>query len=54
MTTAKTGTLCEFAPLWDAMFGRPRIEDGYIVPGTTPGVIDDLVKPVAFEDLGTG
>jgi len=53
MTTAKTATLCEFAPLWDAMFGRPTIEDGYIVPGTTPGVVEDLIKPVTFDVLGS-
>ena len=53
MTTAKAATLCEFAPLWDAMFGRPLIEDGYIIPAVTPGVTEDLVKTVEFETLGS-
>jgi hypothetical protein len=35
------------------MFGRPIIEDGYILPGQGPGIIEDLVKPVEFEVLGS-
>jgi L-alanine-DL-glutamate epimerase-like enolase superfamily enzyme len=44
LVTARTGTWCEYSPLWDGVLGRPRIEDGELRPRNGPGLGLDLLQ----------
>jgi L-alanine-DL-glutamate epimerase-like enolase superfamily enzyme len=54
LATSPATLVCEYAPLWDPLFGPPTFEGGDVVPSTAPGVSEDLVKEVAFRPLGEG
>jgi mandelate racemase len=54
LAAARAGTLVEYTPLWDDLFGEPVIEGGRIVPDDSPGATASLVRDLAFQPVTAG
>ena len=50
LTTARTGSWCEYSPLWDSLFGAPRIAAGMISSdSTTVGIGTTMEEGIEWQ-----
>lgn len=51
LAASRAGTLVEYTPLWDDLFGVPALDGGRITPDASPGATARLVRDLEFQPV---